>query len=115
MIKRVLEEFLRIEGVTTAALVSADGFLIESAGTGQVDRDALAALGSSAMQFFSRAGLSLDRGPAGQFVLEYRNGTIIFQRISEDELLAIVTDIHSSPGRLAYILPKISTRVAAVI
>jgi predicted regulator of Ras-like GTPase activity (Roadblock/LC7/MglB family) len=115
MLKQVLEEFLQIEGVTTAALVATDGFLIECAGSELLNTDALAALGSCAMQFFSRAGAAFGRGKARQFVLEHENGSIIFMRISDDELLAVITGIHSSPGRLAYILPKISSRVAAVI
>jgi predicted regulator of Ras-like GTPase activity (Roadblock/LC7/MglB family) len=115
MLKRVLEEFLQIEGVTTAALVSSDGFLIETTGSVPVDGDALAALGSCAMQFFSRAGFALDRGRARQFVLEHEGGSIIFMQISDNELLAIVTGTRSTPGRLAYILPKISTRVNAAI
>jgi predicted regulator of Ras-like GTPase activity (Roadblock/LC7/MglB family) len=115
MLKRVLEEFLQIEGVTTAALVSTDGFLIECAGREPVDRDALAALGSCAMNFFSRAGAALDMGGVQQFVLEHHEGTIIFLRIGDEELLAIITGTRSSPGRLAYILPKITTRVSAVI
>jgi predicted regulator of Ras-like GTPase activity (Roadblock/LC7/MglB family) len=67
------------------------------------------------MNFFSRAGAALDMGGVQQFVLEHEDGTIIFLRISDEELLAIITGIRASPGRLAYILPKISTRIAAVI
>jgi len=115
MLKRVLEEFLQIEGVTTAALITTDGFPIECVGSEPVDRDALAALGSCAMHFFSRAGVSLDLGSARQFVLEHQSGSIIFMRISDDELLAVITGTDSSPGRLAYILPRISTRITAVI
>lgn len=115
MLKRLLEEFLQIEGVTAAALIASDGFLIESAGSEQVDGDALAALGSCAMNFFSRAGQALDRGGARQFVLEHEDGSIILMQVSDDELLAIITGIHSSPGRLAWLLPKISNRVAAGI
>jgi predicted regulator of Ras-like GTPase activity (Roadblock/LC7/MglB family) len=115
MLKCVLEEFLQIEGVTTAALIATDGFLIECAGTEPADNDALAALGSCAMNFFSRAGIALDRGPARQFVLEHESGSIIFMQISDDELLAVITTTNSTPGRLAYILPKISTRVVSVI
>lgn len=115
MMKSVLEEFLQIEGVTTAALISHDGFLIESAGREPVDGDALAALGSCAMRFFSYAGNALCRGGARQFVLEYGDGSIIFQQVGSDELLAIITENQSAPGRLAYILPKMSTRVAACI
>jgi predicted regulator of Ras-like GTPase activity (Roadblock/LC7/MglB family) len=115
MLKRVLEEFLQIEGVITAALIATDGFLIEYAGNEPEDRDALAALGSCAMDFFSRAGIALDMGSARQFVLDHQGGSIIFMQISDEELLAVITGTHTSPGRLAYILPKISTRVVAVI
>lgn len=115
MISRLLNEFLQIEGVTTAALIGQDGFLIESAGSGPVDKDALAALGSCAMTFFSRAGKILDRGGARQFVSEHENGSIIFTPVSDDVLLAVITETQSGAGRLAYILPKITPRVAAVI
>jgi len=115
MMKHVLEEFLQIEGVTTAALISQDGFLIEAAGQVPADGDALAALGSCAMRFFSYAGNAIGRGEARQFVLEYGEGSIIFMQISGDELLAVITENQSTSGRLAYILPKMSTRVAAVI
>ena len=53
--------------------------------------------------------------PARQSVLEHGDGTIIFTRINDDEMLAVMTGAESHSGRLAYILPKITTRVAAVI
>ena len=53
--------------------------------------------------------------PARQSVVEHEDGTIIFTRINDDELLAVMTGAESNSGRLAYILPKITTRVAAVI
>lgn len=115
MLRSLLEEFLHIEGVTAAALIACDGFLIESAGSEPVDGEALAALGSCAMNFFSRAGASIDRGGARQFMLEHENGFLIFIQVSDNELLAIITGSQSSPGRLAYLLPRITHRVAAVI
>jgi len=115
MIRHLLEEFLQIEGVTTAALIGTDGFLIESAGSTAEDEEALAALGSSVMAFFSKAGNILDLGRARQFVLEHDDGTIIFTQVSEDTLLAIIAGTRSGAGHLAYILPKITPRVAAVI
>jgi predicted regulator of Ras-like GTPase activity (Roadblock/LC7/MglB family) len=118
MLKRILEEFLQIEGVTTAALIATDGFLIDYVGSEPADKDALAALaalGSCAMQFFSRTGIALEMGPVWQSVLEYEDGTIIFTQISDEELLAVITGIESTLGRLTYILPKITTRIAALI
>ena len=115
MLKQILEEFLQIEGVNTAALIARDGFLIEYVGSEPADKDALAVLGSCAMAFFSRAGIALEMGRVRQSVLEHEDGTIIFTRINDDELLAVMTGAESNSGRLAYILPKITTRVAAVI
>lgn len=115
MIRHLLEEFLQIEGVTTAALVGTDGFLIESAGSTPEDEEALAALGSGVMAFFSKTGHILDLGKARQFVLEHDDGSIIFTQVSEDTLLTIIAGTRSSAGHLAYILPKITPRVAAVI
>jgi uncharacterized protein len=115
MLKQILTEFLDIEGVTTAALIGRDGFLIDYVGSEPTDSDALAALGSCAMDFFSRAGLALGMGTVRQSVLEHADGTIILTRINDSELLAVMTGAQSPSGRLAYILPKISTRVAAVI
>jgi len=115
MLKCVLEEFLQIDGVNTAALIATDGFLIDYVGSEPADKDALAALGSCAMQFFSRTGIALDLGPVRQSVLEYGEGTVIFTQIGNEEILAVITGTDSPLGRLAYILPKITTRVAALI
>ena len=115
MLKRVLEEFLQVEGVTTAALIADDGFLIESVGTVPIDKDALAVLGSGAMQFFSRTGAVLEKGEPRQLVLEYLDGTIVFTQVSDEEMLAVITGIRSPPGHLAHILPRIMTRIHAVI
>jgi predicted regulator of Ras-like GTPase activity (Roadblock/LC7/MglB family) len=115
MFKQILTEFLEIEGVTTAALIGRDGFLIDYVGNEPEDKDALAALGSCAMAFFSQAGLALGMGAARQSVLEHADGTIIFTRINDNEMLAVMTGAQSPSGRLAYIIPRISTRVAAVI
>ncbi len=115
MLKQILQEFLQIEGVTTAALIGRDGFLIDYVGSEPKDLDALAALGSCAMAFFSRAGIALEMGRVRQSVLEHGDGTIIFTRINDDELLAVMTGAQPPSGRLAYILPKITTRIAAVI
>jgi len=115
MLKEILKEFLLIDGVTSAALIARDGFLIESVQNDPADTEALAALGSCALKFFSRIGTSMQMGAVQQIVFEYRAGAIIITRVSEDELIAIITDTKSTLGRLSYLLPKISTRMAAVI
>ena len=115
MLKQILKEFLLIEGVRSVALIARDGFVIESAQNNHSDLEALGALSSSEMRFFSRAGASLNMGSLRQIVLEHRTGAIIFTRITDDEFLAILTDTKAVLGHLTYTLPKMSSRVAAAI
>jgi predicted regulator of Ras-like GTPase activity (Roadblock/LC7/MglB family) len=115
MIKHVLKEFLQIDGVITAALIGRDGFVIEYVENNPSDIEALGALGSEAMRSFSKGGASMKMGSVQQVVLEHQTGAIIVTKVTEDEYLAVLADTTSTLGRLAYILPKITTRVAAVM
>lgn len=52
VLRQILSEFLTIPGVTAAALVGRDGFVIDAAAPGSPDYDALGALSSDALIFF---------------------------------------------------------------
>ena len=115
MLKQILKEFLRIEGVTSVALIARDGFVIESEQNNPSDLEALGALSSGEMRFFSQGGASMNKGSLRQIVLEHRTGAIILTHITDDEFLAILTDTKAVLGHLTYALPKMSSRVAAAI
>ncbi|MGA2919067.1 roadblock/LC7 domain-containing protein [Methanoregula sp.] len=114
MLKEILKEFLLIEGVNTVALIGRDGFVIEIVQTSPTDIDALGALCSSSMRFFEH-GPSMKMGAPRQIVMEYGNGPLILTPVTKDEFLAILADTTAGLGRLNYTLPKISSRVAAII
>ncbi len=115
MLQKILSEFLQIEGVTTAALVGSDGFVIEYTRNDTFDIDALAALASDAVRFFSRAGPATGMGAPRQIVLEQKDGAIIICPLTDDELLVVVANTRLMLGRLTHELPKIRMRVAAAI
>jgi predicted regulator of Ras-like GTPase activity (Roadblock/LC7/MglB family) len=115
MLQKILSEFLQIEGVTTAALVGHDGFVIEYILNDPFDIDALAALSSDAVRFFSRAGPVTGMGAPRQIVLEHPDGAIIINRITDEELLVVVANTRLMLGRLTHELPKIRQRIAAAI
>jgi uncharacterized protein len=115
MLKRILEEFLSIDGVSTAALVGRDGFVIEIAGTQPVDVDALGALGSSSMRFFDSGMYAPGMGLFRQLAIEYSRGVMIFTPVTRDEFLAIITESQAAVGRVKYVLEKSSQRVAAAM
>jgi predicted regulator of Ras-like GTPase activity (Roadblock/LC7/MglB family) len=115
LLKQVLSEFLSNPGVTTAALVGRDGFVIDMAAKTSLDRDAIGALGSSAILFFDKGGAQMKSGKLRQMILEYQNGAIILTPITEEEFLMILTDTTNALGNLAYLIANTIPRIAAVM
>lgn len=115
MLQKILSEFLQIEGVTTVALIGNDGFVIEYIRNDSFDIDALAALSSDIVRFFSRAGSLTGMGAPRQIVLEQPEGAIIISPITAEEFLVVVANTRLTLGRLTHIIPKISLRIAAAI
>ena len=115
MLQKILSEFLQIDGVTTAALVGIDGFVIEYIRNDSFDIDALAALSSDEVRFFSRAGPATGMGAPRQIVLEQPDGAIIISRITDEEFLVVVANTRLMLGRLTHEIPKIRLRIAAAI
>jgi hypothetical protein len=115
MLKSMLEEFLSIDGVSAAALISRDGFVIEIASTEATDVDALGALGSSSARYFNHFGDTLDKGAFRHLSMEYNGGTITIAPLTPDEYLAIITNSGAPIGRISYVLSKAGKRVAAAM
>ena len=57
----------------------------------------------------------MEMGLPRQIVLEYKNGPLIITPITMDEFLVVLADTNAGLGRLNYSLPRISSRVAAII
>ena len=115
MLKQILSEFLKFSGVTTAALVGRDGFVIDMTANALLDRDALGALGSSSINLFEKSGAVMESGRLRQMMLEYQNGAIILTPVSKEEFLMIVTDTTNDLGRMADQIAHTRLRVAAAI
>ena len=116
MLKQILEEFLNIEGVSAAALVGRDGFVIEMArATKDPDMDAFGAASSSLLRSFDRGGQSLQMGPSRSMVAEYQNGILVITPVTPEEFLAILADRASAVGSLTYSVVRNGGRIAAAM
>ena len=120
MLKLILSEFLNHAGVTTAALVGRDGFVIDVAtnatlDNATLDRDALGALGSSYINFFEKGLTMLEKTGVRQMTLEHLNGAIILTPITREEFLMILTDTTIGLGSLANRIMTSSPRLAMVM
>jgi predicted regulator of Ras-like GTPase activity (Roadblock/LC7/MglB family) len=62
ILKQILMEFLRLDGVTAAVVIGRDGFVIEDAVSGEIDTDALGAMASTGMGTSEAMGAELGKG-----------------------------------------------------
>ena len=115
MLKPLLEEFLKLEGVSAAVVVGRDGFVIESAVSGKVDIEALGAMASTGLGTSEAMGKTLGKGELSQMLVELEKGPIILSPLSVDELIAIVADTTANIGRIRYELKKNKERLIAAL
>ncbi|MDI6718432.1 MAG: roadblock/LC7 domain-containing protein [Methanomicrobiales archaeon] len=115
MLKQILGEFLKLDGVTAAVVVGRDGFVIESAVSGKVDIDALGAMASTGMGTSEAMGAELGKGDLRQMLVELDNGPILLSPLSADELIAIVAETDVNIGRIRYELKKNKDRLIAAL
>jgi predicted regulator of Ras-like GTPase activity (Roadblock/LC7/MglB family) len=115
MLKPLLEEFLKVEGVSAAVVVGRDGFVIESAVSGKVDIEALGAMASTGLGTSEAMGNTLGKGELLQMLVELEKGPIILSPLSADELIALVADTTANVGRIRYELKKNKERIVAAL
>jgi predicted regulator of Ras-like GTPase activity (Roadblock/LC7/MglB family) len=115
MLKQILGEFLKLDGVSAAVVVGRDGFVIESAVSGKVDIDALGAMASTGMGTSEAMGTELGKGELRQMLVELDKGPILLSPLSADELIAIVADTDVNIGRIRYELKKSKERLIAAL
>jgi len=115
MLKQILGEFLKLDGVSAAVVVGRDGFVIESAVSGKVDIDALGAMASTGMGTSEAMGIELGKGELRQMLVELDKGPILLSPLSADELIAIVADTDVNIGRIRYELKKSKERLIAAL
>jgi predicted regulator of Ras-like GTPase activity (Roadblock/LC7/MglB family) len=115
MLKQILSDFLRLDGVTAAVVVGRDGFVIESAESGDIDTEALGAMASTGMGTSEAMGSELGKGEMIQMLVELDDGPILLSPLSEDELIAIVAETKVNIGRIRYELKKNRGRIIAAL
>ncbi|WP_421909683.1 roadblock/LC7 domain-containing protein [Methanolacinia petrolearia] len=108
MLKQILSEFLKLDGVSAAVVAGRDGFVIESAVSGDVDIDALGAMASTGLGTSEAIGRELGKNEMNQIIIELDEGPILISPLSEDELIAIVAQKDVNVGRISTSSRKIA-------
>ena len=115
MLRQILGEFLRLDGVTAAVVMGKDGFIIESANSGTFDLEALGAISTTGIRTTQQMGGELGKGAMLQMMVEFESGTVLFSPLSPEELVAIIGEAGVNVGRVRYELKKNRERIIAAL
>jgi len=115
-LKSILDEIIRINGVTSVALVGGDGFVIESVsaeGT-TADLDFLGGVASSSRASSEALAEFFGKGPVSQVMIDFEEGPVLLTPLSQDgdkyDVLATL-DSTQNLGRVRFQLKKYLPRL----
>ncbi|MBN2734354.1 MAG: roadblock/LC7 domain-containing protein [Methanomicrobiaceae archaeon] len=115
MLKQILSEFLELDGVTAAVIAGRDGFVIESAVSGDFNVEALGAMASTGLVTSEAMARELGKETMNQIIIEMEEGPIIIAPLSKDEIIVIVAEKSVNVGRVRYELKKNLERITAAL
>lgn len=115
MLKRILSDLVKVEGVSAAAVVGRDGFIIETVSNIPMDADALGAMASTSVGTSEAMGIELGKGNFEQVLVELEKGPILLSLITQNEILAIIAEPGANIGRIRYEVKKNKDRITAAL
>ncbi len=109
----LLEEVLTIKGITSAALVSEDGFVIESvtAPDNQIDLEFLGGVVTSSLAASHALAEFFGKGEVSQVMVEFEEGPVLMAPVGTSSLLATL-DSAQNLGRVRFQMKKYLPKLA---
>ena len=106
-LNQVLTDLVKVEGITTAVVVSRDGFVIDGASNGNsLNLEAVGAVVSAGIGSSVAMGRELQVGAIQQSMVEYEKGFIVATLLGEAGALAVVADLKANLGHVRYHVKK---------
>ncbi len=115
-IKDQLADLAKVEGITSAVVVSRDGFVIEGVSSnGNIDNEAVGAVISAGIGSSAVMGGELKVGAMSQMMIEYEQGVVVVNFLGEEAVLATVADGRANLGNVRYQVKKRSPGILAAL
>ncbi len=104
-LRSILSDFLKIDGVKSAAVVGRDGFVIDSVESEKIDIEALGAMVAMAVGSSEKLGSEFALGGMTQYLAEFDQGKMILAMVG-DNILALFTDTNAVIGGVRFAVRK---------
>jgi len=114
-IRELLGNFHSLSGVSLAAIVATDGLLIEGVADPDVDMDAICAVASNGLVMAEALGREINKGGTAQAILEYENGLVVLEPLSDDAMVLIASDRRNNLGRIRFVLNQYHETLAQAV
>lgn len=114
----LLNQVLAIRGVTSAAVVSGEGSIVEGVSHGGTNLDFIAGLIASGLASSQVLAGILGEGEINQTMIEYENGPVLLtplKRAGDDYVAVVTLDQTSTLGRVRFQLRKLLPEIAEAV
>jgi len=104
-----------VPGVRALAVISYDGFVIESFMPSSVDEDLMAAMGSSVLSIAERMGIDLGLGNFELGIVAGADGYLLLTKAGEEAILMVLVNKDVKLGVALYSVKKAANKVAKLL
>jgi len=105
-LKSVLEQLVAMPGVSLAALVDREGFLIEVSGELGVGAEVAGALAACLAESSEGIGREMGQGLLSSMILDYEAGMLLLHAAGPSAILAVVLKDPTALGKVRYYVKK---------
>ena len=111
-LRAILDEIVRIKGLTSVAVIGGDGFVIESAAAEgvSIDLDFLGGVASSSLAAGQSLSEFFGKGAVNQVMVEFEEGPVLLTPLGQASVLATL-DSSQNLGRVRFQLKKYLPRL----
>jgi hypothetical protein len=114
-LKQHLTDLTKVDGISTAVVVSRDGFVISGVSNSTIDTEAVGALVSTGIGSAEVMGRELATGALTQGMFEYADGLIVMSALDADAVLAIVASPDANLGNIRYQVRKAAPQLTRAL
>lgn len=101
--------------LTMAAVVSADGLVVESSSAPELDAESICSVASNGMLMMDALAQELDEGSADLVTLEYAGHLVMLSPLDDENLLVLLAGPGMNLGRLRVILRRHVPRITEAL
>jgi predicted regulator of Ras-like GTPase activity (Roadblock/LC7/MglB family) len=102
----VLHELQAANGLKLAAVVSADGLVIDAATHGEVDAESIGSVASNGMLVMEALGQELGEDHPEMMTLEYGRHIVLISPLGSEHLLVLLADAGTNLGRIRIVVRR---------